>query len=162
MWKCEIEYRMHALELPVQIHSAARYQRFNHGVGRSLWHLSWETKYRMPLFRTFADRFVAEDAIRTVAERHNIALLELAVQPDHVHVVCSLSLDLSPAQALQLLKGGSSHLLSHSDAVIRSRCPLGHLWSPAKFAASVGTSDLPRVLAYVRNQAQQQWKKETT
>ena len=45
---------------------------------------------------------------------------------------------MSQTYALQILKGGSARLFFRFHERARLRYPKGHLWSPGKFAASIG------------------------
>jgi len=78
--------------------------------------------------------------------------LELNVQPEHVHCVVGIKLNVSPAFALQILKGGSSKLFFKANPKARLRYPRGHLWSPGKFVASLGFIQVDKAIDYVRNQ----------
>ena len=83
---------------------------------------------------------------------HEIKIIELNVQPEHVHCVVGISLKMSPAQALQYLKGVSARLFFQFHERARLRYPKGHLWSPGKFAASLGFIQIETARNYVRNQ----------
>ena len=71
---------------------------------------------------------------------------------EYVHCVVGISLNMSPAKALQVLKGGSARLFFKANMKVRLRYPKGHLWSPGKFAASLGFIQLENAVDYVRNQ----------
>ncbi|MEM3074987.1 MAG: IS200/IS605 family transposase [Candidatus Pacearchaeota archaeon] len=83
---------------------------------------------------------------------HEIKIIELNVQPEHVHCVVAISLTMSPSQALQYLKGVSSRLFFQLHERAELRYPRHHLWSPGKFAASLGFIQLETAKSYVRNQ----------
>ena len=59
--------------------------------------------------------------IRRIASMHEIKIIELNVQPDHMHCVVAIKLSISPAYVLQILKGGSARLffLHHKKAKLR-------------------------------------------
>src|SRR3989344_8144730 len=78
--------------------------------------------------------------------------MELNVQPEHVHCAVTISLNMSPAQALQILKGGSAYFFFKFHERARLRYPRGHLWSKGKFASSVGFVQIEVIRNYVRNQ----------
>ncbi len=129
-----------------------KYERSSHSVGISMWHFEWCTKYRYQMFRKEEQRNLIAACIRRAASMHEIKILELNVQPDHVHCVAGISLSMSPAQALQYLKGGSAYLFFKHQEKARLRYPRGHLWSPGKFAASLGFIQVEVAQDYVRNQ----------
>jgi putative transposase len=86
------------------------------------------------------------------AKRHKIELLELNVQPDHLHIVASLPRGMTDIRALFLLKGYSSKLLFMLCCEFRLRLPNGCLWSKGNFSSTVGFTELSTVIEYVRTQ----------
>ena len=90
--------------------------------------------------------------IRRAASMHEIKILELNVQPGHAHCVVGISLTMTPIKALQILKGVSSRLFFQFHERAALRYPRHHLWSPGKFAASLGFIQLDVAKNYVRNQ----------
>ena len=79
-----------------------------------------------------------EACIRRSASRHNIKIIELDVQPEHIHCVAEVSFTMSVSKTFQILRGGSSKLFFEFHKKARLRYPKGHLWSRGKFASSVG------------------------
>ena len=129
-----------------------KYERGSHSVGISMWHFEWCTKYRYKMFGKEEQRNLITACIRRAASMHEINILELNVQPEHVHCVVGIKLSMSPAYALQILKGVSARLFFRNNPKARLRYPKGHLWSPGKFAASLGFIQLDVAMDYVRNQ----------
>ena len=117
-----------------------------------MWHFEFCPKYRYKMFGKEEQRALISACIRRAASLHCIRLVELNVQPDHVHSVAALPPSMSPSHALQLLKGGSAYLFFRANPKARLRYPRGHLWSPGKFAASLGFIQLEKAIDYVRNQ----------
>ena len=130
------------------------YERSSHAVGISMWHFEWCTKYRYKMFGKQEYLNLITACIRRAASMHEIKIIELNVQPEHVHCVVGLKLSISPSYALQILKGGSAKLIFQFHERARLRYPKGHLWSPGKFASSVGFIQLDTAKNYVRNQSE--------
>ena len=128
------------------------YKKNKHSVGISVWHFEWCTKYRYKMFRKEEQKNLITACIRRAASLHKIKILELSVQPEHVHCVVVIDLTISPARALQILKGISARIYFQKNPKARLRYPRGHLWSPGKFAASLGFIQLEEAKEYVRNQ----------
>lgn len=131
-----------------------QYNKINHSVGVVMLHLEWCTKYRYKMFRKIKYKNLLTACIRRSASRHNIKIIELEVQPEHIHCVVEVSFTMSVSKTLQLLKGGSSKLFFKFHEKARLRYPRGHLWSRGKFASSVGFVQLDVVKSYVRNQSE--------
>ena len=128
------------------------YEKYEHGVGKIMFHLEWCTKYRYRMFKKFEYRNLISACIRRAASLHEIEIMELNVQPEHVHCVVSVEFSLSVSRVLQLLKGISAKLFFEYHQKARLRYPKGHLWSPGKFGSSVGFVQLDVVRSYIRNQ----------
>mgnify|MGYP001561555990 FL=1 len=131
---------------------AEKYERNSHSVGISMWHFEWCTKYRLKMFRKEEQKNLIAACIRRAASMHEIKIFELNVQPEHIHCVVGIKLSMSPTYALQILKGVSARLFFRNNTKARLRYPKGHLWSPGKFAASLGFIQLEKAVDYVRNQ----------
>jgi putative transposase len=128
------------------------YQHFEHSVGKIMMHLEWCTKYRYKMFGKQEYRNLISACIRRAASLHEIKIMEINVQPEHVHCIVSFSFVLSASKVLQILKGLSAKLFFQFHERARLRYPRGHLWSRGKFASSVGFVQLDVMRNYVRNQ----------
>ncbi|HDZ60953.1 MAG TPA: IS200/IS605 family transposase, partial [Candidatus Pacearchaeota archaeon] len=131
-----------------------QYKKTNHSVGVVMLHLEWYTKYWYKIFRKTKYKNLLEVCIRRSASRNKIKIIELDVQPEHVHCVVEVSFTISVSKVLQFLKGGSAKLFFEFAPRMRLRYPRGHLWSRGKFASSVGFVQLDKVTEYVRNQSE--------
>ena len=120
-----------------------------------VYHLEWTPKCRYEIFRKEKYRYDYENILRIIARRWHFEILELAIMPDHVHIVVSVPPSISASKALQILKGGSSYEFFHLHPIFRLRYPKGHLLSAGKFCRTVGNVDLETTRDYVRSQAQQ-------
>lgn len=142
------------MEYQIQLRESykEKYERSNHSVGISMWHFEWCTKYRYKMFGKEEQRNLVSACIRKAAFMHGIKILELNVQPEHIHCVVAINLTMTPVGALQILKGVSARLFFIHNEKARWRYPKGHLWSPGKFAASIGFIQLDTAKEYVRNQ----------
>ena len=122
-----------------------------HSIGWNTWHFEWCTKYRYKMFKNLYLNNICVIAIREAAKRHNIEILEIEVDVNHVHVVCSIPMTMTPTKALHLLKGFSAKLLFALVPNFRKRYRNGHFWSPGKFAASVGYITLENAKRYLES-----------
>ena len=129
-----------------------KYERRSHSVGISMWYFEWCTKYRYKMFGKQEYKNLITACIRRAASLHEIKIIELNVQPEHVHCAAAISISMSASKALQILKGGSAFLFFQFHERARLRYPKGHLWSRGKFGASVGFVQIEVIKDYVRNQ----------
>ena len=115
-------------------------------------HLEWCTKYRYKMFGKFEYKNLITACIRRAASLHGIKIIEINVQPEHIHCIVSVDFAFSVSKVLQILRGLSAKLFFSYHEKARLRYPRGHLWSRGKFAASVGFVQLDAVQSYVRSQ----------
>ena len=129
-----------------------QYGKTDHSVGVVMFHLEWCTKYRYKMFGKIKYRNLLEACVRRAASKHEIKIIEIDVQPEHVHCVVGVSFTMSVSKTLQILKGGSSKLFFEFHEKAKLRYPQRHLWSRGKFASSVGFVQFDVVKEYVKNQ----------
>jgi len=93
-----------------------------------------------------------EGMIRFCAQVNRFDIQELNIQPDHVHVVLTANPSYSPAQIMQLMKGGTSNKLRKLFPELIETIWSTSFWSEGYFVGTVGNRDLATILEYVRNQ----------
>ena len=128
------------------------YEKYEHSVGKIMMHFEWCAKYRYKMFGKQEYKNLILACIRRAASLHQIKIIEINIQPEHVHCIVSFDFTFSASEVLQILKGLSAKLFFQHHKKARLRYPRGHLWSRGKFASSVGFAQLETVQKYVRNQ----------
>ena len=134
-----------------------RRHAYTHGIGWSIWHFEWATKYRRTVFNDPVLQKLCGIAFEEAAERYHFHLEEYEVQPEHVHLLVYLGPSMSAVQAVGLIKGYSSRLLwlteEHRLRMYYPQ-PKGKrsLWGDGKFFASVGHITLEKAKEYVEKQ----------
>ncbi|MDD3714498.1 MAG: IS200/IS605 family transposase [Atribacterota bacterium] len=123
----------------------------SYSVGQSLYHFEWCPKYRYKMFNKAENKKLCETILSEVAERHGIGIIEMAVMPDHLHLIVEIPPTMSISQAFHLLKGASAHELFKRQPKFRLRYSRGHFWSPGKFYRTVGDADAETTITYVKN-----------
>jgi putative transposase len=127
-----------------------RYRSTNKAVYSAKYHLIWTPRYRKRvLVGPVADRL--KEIIAGVVEELGAEVLEIAVMPDHVHLLVECPPVVALSKLLMLSKGRSSRLLRQEfprwqGARMRS------LWSPSWFCSTVGGAPREVVRRYVENQ----------
>jgi putative transposase len=118
------------------------------------YHLIWCVKYRNTvLTREIGDR--CKEIISEIATEIGAEIIEIETDTDHVHVVIRLNLNHTLASVFHRLKGGSAYRLFREFPQLRRRQRRGHLWSPAKYAVTVGGAPLETLKKYVQEQRAQ-------
>jgi len=116
----------------------------NHHKGYWEYHLEWCPKYRYNTLGKEATRKDCEEILRDIAKRLDVEVPELAVMPDHVHMIVVSKRACNPSYLLFRFKGASSYELFKRHPNFRKRYPKGHFWSPGKFSRQTrGLAEFP-------------------
>jgi len=88
-----------------------------------------------------------------IARQNRMKAVEIGGMPDHVHMLLSLPSTMSISKAMQLIKGGSSKWVHETFPDQRT-----FSWQEEYGAFSVSASQLDKIIAYIRGQAQHHLK----
>jgi putative transposase len=83
---------------------SGKYRKLSHVVYQCTYHIVFVPKYRFRVL-TGAIKTLLEEDIAMLCSWKEVEILELSVQPDHVHLVCSIPPKVSVSQFMGLLKG---------------------------------------------------------
>jgi len=123
--------------------SKKRYRKYRwyvrhdrHSVSLLTNHTVFCTKYRMPLLTVeIANR--CEQIIKQIARDLNIRIIQMAVNPEHVHLFFKYPPKLPPSIIAMRIKCASSYLLRKEFPELKQRVR-DHLWAPSNYHGSVG------------------------
>jgi len=124
------------------------YQRDEHRVHRIVYHLIWCSKRRKAVFTGK----VASDCkalIQAKCAEQGWHIEELAIQPDHVHLLVRVWPTTSAAEVLKKVKGITSHELREKYPQLRK---LPSLWTRSYFAATAGNVSQEAIRRYIEAQ----------
>ena len=118
------------------------------------YHLVWVPKYRKRLL-TGPRRKYLKYLLERVAAEWDLAIVEMEVMEDHVHLFLEAPTRLSPAQIMNTIKGITSRHMFVKFPELKGVLWAGHLWADGYYAATVGdevTAEMVR--RYIREQPQ--------
>ena len=115
-------------------------------------HLEWAPKYRFSVLRKQSIKEDCEAILMQIARERDWEILELAVMPDHVHVIMRTHKPENPSGILFHLKGRSAYELFRKHPNMRKRYWGGHFWSRGSFSRNIGV-DIEVERRYVRAQS---------
>jgi putative transposase len=109
-----------------------------------LFHCVFSTKKRLPLIpseiKTRLWSYIGE-----IARTNNMKALAVGGMRDHLHLLLSLPPTMPIAKAVQLVKAGSSKWMREQGAK-------GFEWQVGYGAFTIGISQIPATMNYIRNQ----------
>lgn len=124
------------------------YQRDEHRVHLILYHLVWTPKRRKGVLTGAIATDCRQLIERKCAER-GWEIVELAIQPDHVHLFVRVWPSVSASDVVKEVKGLTSHDLREKYPVLKR---LPSLWTRSFFAATVGNVSNETVQRYIAAQ----------
>lgn len=114
-------------------------------------HLVWLPKYRKKILTGKLARRI-DELLRLCAEANGWTMLELNVQPGHVHMVVQFVPSVAVSKIVQLFKGKSSRIVREEFPKLEEVYWGGSFWADGFFAETAGKCDLKVILDYVKNQ----------
>lgn len=125
------------------------YQRDERRVHLILYHLVWCPKRRKPIL-TGKIKERCEQLLQEKCESKGWHILELAIQPDHIHLFIRVWTTDSAADVVKELKGVTSFALRKEFASVLKKLP--SLWTRSYFACTVGQVSAEGIKAYIEAQ----------
>jgi putative transposase len=112
------------------------------------YHLVWCPKRRKPvLVGKVKERL--EQIIRQVADELGIKVLELTINPDHVHLLISAYPTIPVHKIVKRIKGRSSNILRREFPELLK---LPSLWTHSYYVSTIGTVSKEAVEKYIEAQ----------
>jgi len=139
---------------------AGKYKKLSHVVYKCDYHIVWTPKYRFRVL--FGEvKVLVENDIRMLCEWKGVEVIELNVQIDHVHIVCSIPPKVSVSELLGTLKGKLAIKVFKTYPKLKQKPYWGNnFWSRGYFVTTVGV-DEEIIRRYVKYQEGEDKKEET-
>ena len=137
-----------------------KYKKLSHVVYKCDYHIVWTPKYRFRVL--FGEvKVLVENDIRMLCEWKGVEVIELNVQIDHVHIVCSIPPKVSVSELLGTLKDKLAIKLFKTYPKLKQKPYWGNrFWSRGYFVTTVG-DDEETIRRYVKYQEGEDKKEET-
>ena len=110
-------------------------------------HLVWSTKDRFPFFQNKQKAVQVLDIIKDVCSKNNIYFKIGFVNPEHIHLLVDLPINMTIETMMQLQKGSSSHDINGS-GMFKAK----FAWARGYGAFSVSENQLAAIIKYIKNQ----------
>jgi len=124
------------------------YRRSRNKVFLIQYHLVWCPKRRKPVLAgEVKDRL--EQIIRQVADELGVKVLELAINPDHVHLFISAYPTIPVHKIVRRIKGRSSNILRKEFPELLK---LPSLWTHSYYVSTIGAVSKEAIEKYIEAQ----------
>ena len=125
------------------------YQHERHNVQLVVYHMIWCPKRRRKVL-VGAVKERLEQLLREVAHEHGWTILELAIQPDHVHLFLRSDPYTAPSDIARFMKGRSSRVLREEFPELLK---LPSLWTHSLFVSTAGNVSAETIQRYIERQS---------
>ena len=113
------------------------FRRTSHAAYDTAYHLVWSPKYRKQILQgAIAER--VREMFTEIAEQYDIAIDEMEVSTDHVHIFCSFPPRYSIAQVVTRFKSLSARAIFREYPQVKRQLWGGEFWEDGYFARTVG------------------------
>ena len=118
---------------------------------QTAYHLVWRPVYRPSVLDEPVKTALAT-IFREIAAQYGMEVLELSIQPDHLHLFISFPPALSIATAVKLLKGISARRLRTMFPALRRQTRSDRLWAPSYYVGTAGHVSAETIQRYIESQ----------
>ena len=82
-----------------------KFERLSHSIYECKYHIVFCPKYRYRIFKDDVAEYTRQQIYRLIQQKEKVAVLELNVQAEHVHVVLSIAPKYAVSNIMGYLKG---------------------------------------------------------
>ena len=138
-----------------------RFKRLSHSLYECKYHVVFCPKYRYRIFKDGVGEYTKQEIYRLSQQKDQVEVLELNVQPDHVHLVVSIPPKYAVSEFMGYLKGKLALRLFQKYEHLGRRYWGRHLWSRGYCVSTIGL-DEEKIRKYVKWQEKQEKDDEAT
>jgi putative transposase len=124
------------------------YQRDEHRIHLIIYHLVWTPKRRKAVLVSDI-ALECRQLIEAKCAEHDWQIVELAIQPDYIHLFVRVWPTVAAAEVVKECKGVTSRILRQKFPQLRR---LPSLWTRSYFAATAGNVSSKTIEAYIAAQ----------
>ena len=136
-----------------------RFRRLSHSVYECKYHVVFCPKYRYHIFKDEIAEYTKQQIYQLCRQKELVEVLELNIQPDHIHLVLSMPPKYAVSTVMGYLKGKLALRLFQRYERLGRKYWGRHLWSRGYCISTVGL-DEEKIRLYVKWQEQKDKKAE--
>ena len=133
----------------------SRFKKLTHTIYECKYHIVFCPKYRHRIFKEEISEYCRQQLYQLARGKELVEILELNIQPDHVHMVVSMAPKYSVSNLMGYMKGKLALRLFERYERLGKRYWGRHLWSRGYCVSTVGL-DEEKIRKYVRWQEEQE------
>jgi len=126
-----------------------RFRKLAHSLYECKYHIVFCPKYRYKILDEIVSKYVYQEIYRLCNQKDGIEILELNVQPDHIHLIVWIPPKYAVSKFVGYLKGKLALRMFDRFPGLRKRYWGQHVWSRGYCVSSVGL-DEDQIRKYVK------------
>ena len=127
----------------------SRFKKLTHTIFECKYHIIFCPKYRFKIFKDEMVEYARKEIYQLCKQKDLIEVLELNIQPDHIHLVISIPPKYSISSMMGYLKGKLSLKLFDRYEKLGKRYWGRHLWSRGYCVSTIGLNE-EQIRKYVK------------
>ncbi len=128
---------------------ARQFKKLAHSLYECKYHIVFCPKYRYKILQDEVAKYVERQIYVLCSQKDGIEVIEINVQPDHVHLIVSIPPKYAVSQIMGFLKGKLALRLFDHYPQLRKKYWGQHVWSRGYCVSSVGL-DEEKIKKYVK------------
>ena len=137
----------------------SRFRKLTHAIWHCQYHIVWTPKYRFRVLQGPVRQEVY-NCIQLFLGQNECEVVELNVQPDHVHLVAFVPPKISISKLMGIVKGRTAIRVFKQFTYLKVKPYWGnHFWAPGYCVDTVGL-DEEMIIRYVRHQEKRERHQE--
>ena len=136
-----------------------RFEKLSHSLYECKYHIVFCPKYRMRVLRDEIAEYTRQQIYQLCRQKDRVRVLELNVQPDHVHLVLSIPPKYAVSNLMGYLKGKLALRLFSQFEHLGKRYWGRHLWTRGYCVSTIGL-DEEKIRKYVKWQEKREKEQE--
>ena len=138
-----------------------QFKKLSHSLYECKYHIVFCPKYRYRIFKEEIAEYTRQQIYRLCQQKELVEVLELNVQPDHVHLLVSIPPKYAVSDFMGYLKGKLAIRLFQQYEKLGRKYWGRHLWARGYCVSTVGL-DEEKIRKYVKWQEAQEKEAEAT
>jgi putative transposase len=126
-----------------------QFKKLSHSLYECKYHVVFCPKYRYKILKDETARYVTQQIYQLCNQKDKVEVIELNVQPDHVHLVVSIPPKYAVSKFMGYLKGKLALKLFDRYPKLRNKYWGQHIWSRGYCVSTIGL-DEDRIRKYVK------------
>ncbi len=137
----------------------SRFKKLSHSLWHCQYHIVWVPKYRFRILKGAVASEV-EHCIRAFSQQQGVEIVEMNIQPDHVHILVMIPPKISVSNYVGTVKGRSAIRVFNKFRQLKEKPYWGnHFWVRGYCVDTVGL-DAEKIRQYVIHQEKQEQRSE--